>query len=137
MSSQRFLRGERIVPYSLTAQDIILSSLYLSFSYALQLSQAYKHSLLTIASAVISEGHMKTTFPGSYFTKLHCRQDNSYGNRVQSFVLIFLSLLAAYLGQNHPAQQPRWASRHTEKDCYSICWLDSSPFNSLQGRLWL
>lgn len=141
MSSLRFFRGEEMVPYSPTTQDLILSSLYLPFSYAPQLSQTYKHSFLIIASAAIPERHMKTTFPGSYFTKLPCRQDNSAGNKVQSFVFVSLSPLATGWAQHHPAYQPRWAQRHTEKDCYSICWLDSSsgvqPLNSLQGRLWL
>lgn len=62
------------MPYSPTAQDLILTFLHLSFTYALQLSQAYKHSLLTTASAVIPERHMKTTFPGLYFTKFLCKQ---------------------------------------------------------------
>lgn len=128
-----------MVPYSPTTQNLILSSLYLPFSYAPQLSQTYKHSFLLIASAAITERHMKMTFSGSHFTKLLYRQDNSSGNKVQWFVFISLSPLATGWAKRHPAYQPRWAQRHTQKDCYSICWLDSSsgvqPLNSLQGKL--
>lgn len=76
---------------------MILSLLHFSFSCALQLSQAQKHSLLRIASVVIPERRMKTAFPGLYFTKLLCRQDNSNG--VQSFVFISLCLLATGRGR--------------------------------------
>lgn len=69
-----------------------------SLPHALQLSQASEHSLLTVASAVIPERHMKAISPGAYFTELLCRQDNSYGNEVPSFLLISLSPLAAELG---------------------------------------
>lgn len=104
-------------------------------------SQAFKHLLLTIASAVIPERHIKTTFPESCFTKLLCRQDNSYGNGAQSFVFTSPSPPAIGWAQHHPACQPLWAQKHTETDCYSTCWLDSNsvlqPLTSLQGRFWL
>jgi hypothetical protein len=65
------------------------------------LSHAYKYLLLTIASPIIPETYMKA-FPGSYFSKHLCRQNNSYGNVEQSFLFISLSPLATELNPTLP-----------------------------------
>lgn len=85
------------------------------FSFPSLMPYSYLRHTSSHSLQLLPERHMKTTFPGSYFTKLLCKQNSSYDNRVPSFVFISLSLLAAELGlASHSATAQVGPEAHRE-----------------------